>query len=68
MPFYTQAARFWSVGVGIAPKFLVDFVQWLAGADHAMIEYGPKPDAGERLIQEKLEKRRREGRVITIVD
>lgn len=53
MPFYTQAARIWSVGVGFVPKRLVDLVQWLSGADHAMSEYGPKPDAAERLLEEK---------------
>jgi hypothetical protein len=53
MPFYTQAARIWSVGVGIVPKALVDLVQWIAGADTAMSDYGPKPDAAERLAEER---------------
>lgn len=53
MPFYTNAARLWPVSVGLVPKYLVDLVQWLAGADHAMIGYGPKPDAAERLAMEK---------------
>jgi all-trans-retinol dehydrogenase (NAD+) len=53
MPFYTNFARIWSVGVGIVPKWLVDFVQWLSAADFAMIDYGPKPDAAEMLLAEK---------------
>ena len=53
MPFYTQFSRFWSVAVGIVPKWLVDFVQRLSGADHAMLGYGPKPDAAERLLEER---------------
>jgi len=52
MPFYTNFARIWSVGVGIVPKWLVDFVQWLSAADFAMIDYGPKPDAAEKLLAE----------------
>jgi all-trans-retinol dehydrogenase (NAD+) len=53
MPFYTETSRFWSVGVGIVPKWLVDLVQRLAGADHAMLGYGPRPDAAERLLEER---------------
>ena len=53
MPFYTQMARFWTPGVGVAPSWLVDLVQWVAGADFAMIGYGPRPDAAERLEMEK---------------
>ena len=53
MPFYTQMARFWAIGVGIAPSWLVDLVQWAVGADHAMMGYGPRPDAAERLAMEK---------------
>jgi hypothetical protein len=53
MPFYTQIARFWTIGVGIAPTWLVDLVQWMSGADHAMVGYGPRPDAAERLQMEK---------------
>ena len=56
MPFYTQFSRFWSVEVGIVPKWLVDFVQRLSGADHAMLGYGPKPDAAERLLEERKKK------------
>jgi len=52
MPFYTNFGRIWSVGVGIVPKWLVDFVQWLSAADFAMIDYGPKPDAAEKLLAE----------------
>lgn len=53
MPFYTQIARFWTIGVGVAPSWLVDLVQWMAGADHAMVGYGPRPDAAECLQKEK---------------
>lgn len=54
MPFYTQAARFCTIGVGIVPKWLIDLVQWVAGADHAMVGYGPRPDAAERLAMERV--------------
>lgn len=53
MPFYTNVARIWPIGVGLIPKYLVDLAQWLAGADHAMSGYGPRPDAAERLAMEK---------------
>ena len=57
MPFYTNFARIWSVGVGVVPKWLVDFVQWLSAADYSMSEYGPKPDAAEKLLAEKQQMR-----------
>jgi all-trans-retinol dehydrogenase (NAD+) len=53
LPFYTNVARVWSVGVGIVPKRVIDLVQRFVGADFAMSEYGPKPDAAERLLEEK---------------
>lgn len=56
MPFYTNIARIWSIGVGIVPKWLVDFVQWLSGSDFAMAEYGPNPDAAEKLLAEKSQR------------
>jgi len=57
MPFYTNFARIWSVGVGVVPKWLVDFVQRLSAADYSMFEYGPKPDAAEKLLAEKQQMR-----------
>jgi len=45
------------VGVGVVPKWLVDFVQWLSAADYSMSEYGPKPDAAEKLLAEKQQMR-----------
>ncbi|ORX36408.1 hypothetical protein BD324DRAFT_656836 [Kockovaella imperatae] len=53
LPWYTNLARIMGPGVGIVPKWLADLLQWIAGADQAMSEYGPKPDAGERLLVER---------------
>ncbi|GFZ42843.1 hypothetical protein JCM24511_00561 [Saitozyma sp. JCM 24511] len=53
LPWYTHAARGMGVGVGVVPKWMADLLQRLAGADHAMSAYGPKPDAGERLLAER---------------
>ncbi|WVQ94409.1 hypothetical protein IAU59_001488 [Kwoniella sp. CBS 9459] len=53
LPFYTQAARFMGDAVGVVPSWLRDVLQRIAGADHAMKEYGPRPDAAERLLEEK---------------
>ncbi|WVF66797.1 hypothetical protein IAT40_001539 [Kwoniella sp. CBS 6097] len=53
LPFYTQAARFMGDGVGLVPSWLRDVLQRIAGADHAMMEYGPHPDAAERLLKDK---------------
>ncbi|WWC87535.1 uncharacterized protein L201_002425 [Kwoniella dendrophila CBS 6074] len=53
LPFYTNASRFINDFVGITPNWLKDFVQHVSGADHAMVDYGPKPDAAERLIAER---------------
>lgn len=55
LPFYSQMARVWGVGPGLMPKWLMDIVQWLSGADWAMRDLGSRPDAGEL-----LEARRRE--------
>ncbi|KAK8861319.1 hypothetical protein IAR55_002138 [Kwoniella newhampshirensis] len=54
LPWYTQAARLMGDGVGLVPAWLRDFLQSIAGADHAMRAYGPKPDAAERLAMERL--------------
>ena len=53
LPAFTQALRFWGPAVGIIPKVLVDLVQGAVGADWAMRGYGPRPDAGERLVMER---------------
>ncbi|WVN90403.1 uncharacterized protein L203_105639 [Cryptococcus depauperatus CBS 7841] len=53
LPSYTNLARFSGDAVGLVPAWMRDFVQWLSGADHAMTEYGPRPDAGERLAMER---------------
>ncbi|RXK38820.1 hypothetical protein M231_03875 [Tremella mesenterica] len=50
LPFYSNLARFMGPAVGIVPKWGVDLLQRIAGADHAMRSYGPHPDAAERLI------------------
>ncbi|KAK4683972.1 hypothetical protein P7C73_g6237, partial [Tremellales sp. Uapishka_1] len=52
LPFYTEVGRLLGVGVGILPTYVTDAIQWFAGADWAMREYGPKPDAAQRLLQE----------------
>ena len=55
LPWYTNFARFLSPGVGVFPKWLGDLLQWIAGANHAMKDYGPKPDAAERMLAESNE-------------
>lgn len=59
LPFYSQVARVWSVGVGVVPKWVGDVVQWLSGADRAMREYGPRPDAGERLAARRAQREKK---------
>lgn len=53
LPSYTQLARLMGPGVGLVPKWLSDAASHLAGANHAMREYGPHPDASERIIAER---------------
>ncbi|WVQ83557.1 hypothetical protein IAT38_005698 [Cryptococcus sp. DSM 104549] len=53
LPWYTNAARVMGDGVGVVPRWMRDGMQWYAGADWAMRGYGPRPDAGERLIAER---------------
>ncbi|WWC59961.1 uncharacterized protein I303_102524 [Kwoniella dejecticola CBS 10117] len=57
LPFYTQLSRFLGDGVGVVPSWTRDMIQRIAGADHAMRAYGPKPDAAERLALEKERKK-----------
>ncbi|WWD08643.1 hypothetical protein V865_006756 [Kwoniella europaea PYCC6329] len=49
LPFYTNLARVINDSVGVVPSWMRDLLQRIAGADHAMKEYGPKPDAVQRL-------------------
>ena len=58
LPVYTQLLRFWGPAVGVIPKPLADLIQWMVGADTAMREYGPRPDAAERLRAEVEERAR----------
>ncbi|WWC68968.1 uncharacterized protein I206_102904 [Kwoniella pini CBS 10737] len=53
LPFYTHFSRILGDDLGIIPTWMRDFIQRIAGADHAMIQYGPKPDAAERFKLEK---------------
>ncbi|WRT65434.1 uncharacterized protein IL334_002377 [Kwoniella shivajii] len=53
LPFYTNAARFLGEGFGFIPCWLRDTIQHIAGADHAMRHYGPRPDAAEKLQLER---------------
>lgn len=53
LPAYSHLARFTGVSVGIVPKWLIDLVQWVTRADWGMAEYGPKPDAAEKLLEGK---------------
>ncbi|WVR04044.1 hypothetical protein IAU60_001043 [Kwoniella sp. DSM 27419] len=53
LPMYTNLGRIWGNGPGLIPAWLMDIVQGLAGADHAMRDYGPQPDAAERLAAER---------------
>ncbi|WWD16779.1 hypothetical protein CI109_101211 [Kwoniella shandongensis] len=57
LPWYTNGARFMGDGTGLIPAWLRDALQWVAGADFAMREYGPRPDAAERLAAEKEQER-----------
>ena len=49
LPFYSNLARVWGVGVGVVPKWLVDLGQSVTGADWAVRDYGPEIDAGDKL-------------------
>ncbi|KAK1920816.1 hypothetical protein DB88DRAFT_468999 [Papiliotrema laurentii] len=59
LPWYSNVARFMGPAVGIVPKWLGDcclrelrLMKQVSGADFAMKEYGPSPDAAERIASE----------------
>ncbi|WVW79729.1 hypothetical protein I302_101699 [Kwoniella bestiolae CBS 10118] len=60
LPFYTNLARIINDCVGVVPSWMRDLIQRVAGADHAMVEYGPRPDAAQRLAMERESKRKEE--------
>lgn len=49
LPFYTELLRIWGSAVGLLPQWLMDFGQKFTRSSFAVEDYGPKPDAGERL-------------------
>ncbi|GMK54551.1 hypothetical protein CspeluHIS016_0111370 [Cutaneotrichosporon spelunceum] len=57
LPFFTQCARLLNPGSALVPDIVLRLSHWVSGADWAMANYGPRPDAGQRIELERAAKR-----------